>query len=129
MKTKKNLLSIIILLSIIMIIFVILIFLKDSKEKSISLEVVLPSEATIIYDPILGDKLKLDIGRSATIKPLYIGINKNDTKYIIEDESIVSIDNNIIKALKKGNTKVYIANLINDIKSNIINIEVGDPSE
>ncbi len=126
MKTKKTLIIILAVLILGIIVFSILIFKKNPEQKFISLEMILPSEATVTYDPIMGDIIKLNIGKSATLEATLTGVSKKDTKYVIEDGTIISINNNTIKALKEGDTKIYMIDKKENIKSNTINVKVGD---
>jgi len=115
-----------IILIIILSITLYYIISKNKNNKKIILDIETSNNVIIIYDPIFEDTIKLDVGQSLTLLPTFINVNKNDVNYIIEDSNIVNINNNIIKSLKEGTTKIYMTNNDETIISNTLNIKVGD---
>jgi len=115
-----------IILIIILSITLYYIISKNKSNKKIILDIETSNNVIIIYDPIFEDTIKLDVGQSLTLLPTFINVNKNDVNYIIEDSNIVNINNNIIKSLKEGTTKIYMTNNDETIISNTLNIKVGD---
>lgn len=115
---NKNL-EIIIIINIIFIGLVIL-FKRSDNYKEIYVDVIEPSNAKIVFNPILGDNIEIKQGDFFTIN---INSDIKDFK-IIDTNNILKVENNKISAESIGKTEIYVISSDKKIKSNIFTINV-----
>ncbi len=121
----------IILVSAALLLIIIIIYLIVPKGKdieSISLDIVDKNQGSIIYDPVNGNKVRLEIAKKIQLSTTIYPENhkKQEIEYIVEDENIAYINSkNMLVGKKAGNTRVY-ARVKDDknIKSNYIDVEI-----
>ena len=125
MKNKKIYFVIVIIIVVVSIILFVM-YKKTDKEKSISIEMVLPSKAVITYDPVFGDVISLTLGDTATFEISTKNINKKQVEYVITDNNVAQIKDNVLTGINSGTTTIYAKDKTGKITSNEIKIKVGE---
>lgn len=121
----------IILVSVLVLLIIIIIYLvvpKGKEIESISLDMVDKNQGSIIYDPVNGNKVRLEIAKKIQLSTTIYPENhkKAEIEYVVEDEDIAYVNSkNMLVGKKVGNTRVY-AKTKNgkEIISNYIDVEV-----
>lgn len=121
----------IILASIAVLLIIIIIYLvvpKGKEIESISLDMIDKNQGSIIYDPVNGNKVRLEIAKKIQLSTTIYPENhkKAEIEYVVEDEDIAYVNSkNMLVGKKVGNTRVY-ARTKNgkEIISNYINVEI-----
>lgn len=121
----------IILASIAVLLIIIIIYLvvpKGKEIESISLDMVDKNQGSIIYDPVNGNKVRLEIAKKIQLSTTIYPENhkKAEIEYVVEDENIAYVNSkNMLVGKKVGNTRVY-AKTKNEkeIISNYIDVEI-----
>ena len=123
MKNKK-LLGIIIGIVLLLIILLVIFMHKSQQNKSISIEMILPSQAKVTYDPILEDVIEVKVGNIFTVGVTLNEINNDDYLYVIKNDDIISVENNKVKAEKPGTAYIHCESKNGKVKSNELKIKV-----
>ena len=121
----------IILVSVLVLLIIIIIYLvvpKGKEIESISLDMVDKNQGSIIYDPVNGNKVRLEIAKKIQLSTTIYPENhkKTEIEYVVEDENIAYVNSkNMLVGKKVGNTRVY-AKTKNEkeIISNYIDVEI-----
>ena len=116
---------------IIGILIIILIYhFMGKKNYKVFLDMYMPNDSYgyIIYSP--GNNSEFNLYKDSYLNVEYSFSDKvnRDVTYVIENEDIVSIDNNKLVAKNNGTTEIYIKTKDN-IESNIITVNVVDKNE
>ena len=121
----------IILVSVLVLLIIIIIYLvvpKGKEIESISLDMVDKNQGSIIYDPVNGNKVRLEIAKKIQLSTTIYPENhkKTEIEYVVEDENIAYVNSkNMLVGKKVGSTRVYAkAKNEKEIISNYINVEI-----
>lgn len=116
---------------IIGILIIILIYhFMGKKNYKVFLDMYMPNDSYgyIIYSPGNNSEFNLYKDSYLNVEYSFSDEVKRDITYVIENEDVVSIDNNKLVAKNNGTTKIYIKTKDN-IESNIITVNVVDKNE
>lgn len=116
---------------IIGILIIILIYhFMGKKNYKVFLDMYMPNDSYgyIIYSP--GNNSEFNLYKDSYLNVEYSFSDKvdRDITYVIENEDVVSINNNKLVAKNNGTTEIYIKTKDN-IESNIITVNVVDKNE
>ncbi len=116
---------------IIGILIIILIYqFMGKKNYKVFLDMYMPNDSYgyIVYSP--GNNSEFNLYKDSYLNVEYSFSDKvnRDITYVIENEDVVSIDNNKLVAKNNGTTEIYIKTKDN-IESNVIIVNVVDKNE
>lgn len=116
---------------IIGILIIILIYhFMGKKNYKVFLDMYMPNDSYgyIIYSPGNNSEFNLYKDSYLNVEYSFSDEVKRDITYVIENEDVVSIDNNKLVAKNNGTTEIYIKTKDN-VESNIITVNVVDKNE
>lgn len=116
-----------IILALILGVIIYFVIPKGENVDNLSLDIVEKNQGSIIYDPVNGNVLKLEIAKKAQLS---VTISPNDyenaeIEYVVENDEVAYINrNNMIVGKKVGKTRVYAQTSNGKVKSNYIDVEI-----
>ncbi len=125
--TKKGKIILCIIAVLIIGVIIYLVVPKGKEVERISLDMVDKNQGSIIYDPVNGNKVRLEIAKKIQLSTTIYPENHKNTEieYIVEDENIAYINgNDMLVGKKVGNTRVYAKTKDGKITSNYIDVEI-----
>ena len=127
---KKNIIFVVGGIIVIGLIILLCVILFNKKSYNVFLEINMPKDSYgyVTYTP--GNNSEFNLYKNSYLNLEYSFSDKKDrdVKYIIENEDIVTINNDRLTALSNGTTKVYV--ITDDkVKSNVITIRVVDEDD
>ncbi len=127
---KKNIIFVVGGIIVIGLIILLCVILFNKKSYNVFLEMNMPKDSYgyVTYTP--GNNSEFNLYKNSYLNLEYSFSDKKDrnVKYIIENEDIVTINNDRLTALSNGITKVYV--ITDDkVKSNVITIRVVDEDD
>ena len=125
--TKKGKIILCIIAVLIIGVIIYLVVSKGKEVERISLDMVDKNQGSIIYDPVNGNKVRLEIAKKIQLSTTIYPENHKNTEieYIVEDENIAYINgNDMLVGKKVGNTRVYAKTKDGKITSNYIDVEI-----
>ena len=122
--SKRNIIIFVcvLLLSIIGI-FYFIFSKKRTYDAFIEFSLPYDSYGEVIYTPGNNYEFNLYVDSFLNIDTYFSDDKKHDFTYIIEDDSVIGVENGLLVAKKVGKTDIYIITDDN-IKSNVISLEV-----
>ena len=125
--TKKGKIILCIIAVLIIGVIIYLVVSKGKEVERISLDMVDKNQGSIIYDPVNGNKVRLENAKKIQLSTTIYPENHKNTEieYIVEDENIAYINgNDMLVGKKVGNTRVYAKTKDGKITSNYIDVEI-----
>jgi len=127
---KSHKVLIIIITFVIIIASILLLSFFSKKDYNIFLEMYMPNDSYgyVVYSP--GNNNEFNLYKNSYLNIEYsFSDNKNrDIKYIVDNNEVISIENNKLIAKNIGTAKIYIKTNDN-VESNIITVNVVNNNE
>lgn len=121
---KRNVIIFSFIIILILIIVFYFIFVKN-KNYNAFIELSLPfdSYGEVVYSPGNNYEFNLYVNSFLNIESSFSDGREHEFIIVIEDENVISLENNMLVAKEVGKTDVYIITK-DDVKSNVISLEV-----
>lgn len=121
---KRNIFIFVCLLILIIVVIFYFIFIKK-KTYDAFIEFSMPydSYGEVIYTPGNNYEFNLYVDSFLNMDTYFSDGKKHQFSYVIEDDSVIALENNLLVAKKVGKTDIYIVTDDN-VKSNVISLEV-----
>lgn len=121
---KRNVIIFSFIIILILIVVFYFIFVKN-KNYNAFIELSLPfdSYGEVVYSPGNNYEFNLYVNSFLNIESSFSDGREHEFIIVIEDENVISLENNMLVAKEVGKTDVYIITK-DDVKSNVISLEV-----